>query len=54
MTATDFPTFDWRLPLTDPEQHQRLLDQLDEVLAERRPQRGWLTDKPVEKRRDSK
>ena len=46
----NFPVFDWRLPLTDPEAHKKLLDQLDEVLAERRPKQGWLTDKKVQRR----
>ena len=48
---TDFPRIDWRLPLTDPEQHKKLLDQLDEVLVERRPAKGWLKDR-LEPRRE--
>ena len=47
---TDFPRLDWRLPLTDPEQHKKLLDQLDEVLVERRPKQGWLMDRKVARR----
>ena len=47
---TDFPLFDWRLPLTDRERYEKLLDKRDEVLVERRPKDGWLKDRKVQRR----